>query len=81
MMAPKNTHKRILLNKNQSGQVEYCEGCNVVELEVGPVSLRLYAQDLALFSALVHEAEMHLRYYKMEKKKFETTMVNVGGFH
>lgn len=80
-MNPKNTHKRIVLNKNQSGLVEYCEGCNVVELEVGPVSLRLHAQDLELFSELIQEAEMHLRYYKMEKAKFETEMVKVGGIH
>ncbi len=80
-MNPKNTHKRITLNKNQSGQIEYCEACNVVELEVGPVSLRLHAQDLELFSELIQDAELRLRYYKTEKERFETEMVKVGGIH
>lgn len=80
-MNPKNTHKRFMLNKNQSGQVDYCEECNVVELEVGPVSLRLHEQDLELFSELVQDAELRLRYYKTEKAKFETQMVKVGGIH
>lgn len=80
-MNQKNTHKRIQLNQNESGKVEYCEGCDVVELEIGPMSVRLHAQDLPVFSKLIQEAEMHLRYYQTEKKKFETEMVEVGGLH
>lgn len=80
-MKPKNTHKRFLLNKNQSGQIDYCEACNVVELEVGPISLRLHAEDLELFSELVQDAELRLRYYKTEKAEFETEMVKLGGIH
>lgn len=80
-MNPKNKHKRIQLNQNQSGKIEYCEGCDVVEMELGPVSVRLHAQDLALFSTLIQEAEMHLRYYQLEKTKFEAEMVEVGGMH
>lgn len=80
-MNPKNAHNRILLNKNPSGQVEFCEGCDVVELEVGAVSLRLHAQDLSQFSALVQEAEARLRYYRIEKAHFETEMVKIGGMH
>jgi hypothetical protein len=80
-MSPKNTHNRIVLNKNQSGQVEYCEACDVVELEIGPVSVRLHAQDLALFSTLIQEAETRLRFYNMEKTRFETDMLKVGGMH
>lgn len=53
----------------------------MVELEIGPVSLRLHAQDLELFSELVQDAELRLRYYKTEKEKFETEMVKVGGIH
>lgn len=80
-MSPKNAHQRILLNKNQSGQVEYCEACNVVEMEVGPVSIRLHAQDLALFSALIQEAEMRLDYYKLEKAEFAVGAVKMEGVH
>lgn len=80
-MSPKNTHKRILLNKNQSGLVEYCEGCEVVEVEIGPVSIRLQAQELELFSTLIQEADMRLRYYNMEKRQFNTGVVKVGGVH
>jgi hypothetical protein len=80
-MSPKNTHNRIVLNKNQSGQVEYCEACDVIELEIGPVSVRLHAQDLALFSTLIQEAETRLRFYNMEKTRFETDMLKVGGMH
>jgi len=80
-MNPKNTHKRIQLNQNQSGKVEYCEGCDVIEMEIGPVSLRLHAQDLSLFSTLIQEAEMHLHFLKLEKTKVETDMLEVGGAH
>jgi len=80
-MNPKNTHNRIQLNQNESGKVEYCEGCDVVELEMGAMSVRLHAQDLALFSKLIQEAEMRLRFYKTEKTKFETEMVEVSGLH
>lgn len=80
-MSPKNTHKRMLLNRNKSGSVEYCEGCGVVEVEIGPVSIRLQAQDLELFSMLIQEADMRLRYYNMKKKRFETDRLKVGSMH
>ncbi len=80
-MSQKNEHRRILLNKNQSGLVEYCERCEVVEVEIGPVSIRLQAQDLALFSTLIQEADSRLRYYNMEKARFEADVVKVGGIH
>ncbi|MDE0927013.1 MAG: hypothetical protein OR997_08140 [Methylophilaceae bacterium] len=80
-MNPENTHKRIQLNQNGSGKIEYCEGCDVVEMEMGPVSVRLQAQDLALFSTLIQEAEMHLRYHKLEKTKFEAGVIKVGEMH
>lgn len=80
-MSQKNEHRRILLNKNQSGVVEYCEQCEVVELEIGPVSIRLQAQDLELFSTLIQEADTRLRYYNIEKLRFEAAVVKVGGMH
>lgn len=36
---------RILLAKNEAGRVGYCEGCDVVELEIGAMSLRIDAKD------------------------------------
>ncbi len=80
-MNRKNTHKRILLSKNQSGQLEYCETCDVVEIEIGPVSVRLHAHDLELFSALVQEAQMHLGYYKSEKSQAEMRLLKMEGVH
>lgn len=80
-MKPKNSHKRIVLNQNKSGKVEYCEGCDVVEMEIGPVSVRLHAKDLSLFSTLLQEAEMHLRYYQLEQTTFTTDMVEIGDMH
>jgi hypothetical protein len=80
-MNTKNTHKRMQLSQNESGKIEYCEGCDVVEMAIGPVSVRLHAQDLALFSTLIQEAEMHLRYYQLEKTKFEAEAIKVGGMH
>ncbi len=80
-MSEQNKHRRILLNKNQSGIVEYCERCEVIEVEIGPVSIRLQAQDLELFSTLIQEADTRLRYYNMEKARFESEMVKVGGIH
>ncbi|MGJ8620190.1 MAG: DUF6686 family protein [Methylophilaceae bacterium] len=80
-MSQKNEHRRILLNKNQSGVVEYCEQCEVVELEIGPVSIRLQAQDLELFSTLIQEADTRLRYYNIEKSRYEAEVVKVGGMH
>jgi hypothetical protein len=80
-MNTKNTHKRMQLSQNESGKIEYCEGCDVVEMEIGPVSVRLHAQDLALFSTLIQEGEMHLRYYQLEKTKFEAEAIKVGGMH
>jgi len=80
-MSQKSEHRRILLNKNQSGLVEYCERCEVVEVEIGPVSIRLQAQDLELFSNLIQEADSRLRYYNMEKARFKSDLVKVGGIH
>jgi len=80
-MSSKNAHKRILLNKNSSGQVEFCEACDVVEIAVGPVSIRMHAPDLEQFSALIKEAEMRLDYYNLEKTKFVFGAMKVAGVH
>lgn len=80
-MSQKNEHRHFLLNKNQIGLVEYCEGCDVVEVEIGSVSIRLQAQDFKLFSTLIQEADSKLRYYNMEKTEFNVQMVKFRGIH
>lgn len=80
-MSPKSEHKRIQLNKNESGQIDYCEDCDVVELAIGAVSVRLHAADLQLFSALVREAVIRLDYYNLDKVEYLNGHMKVGGIH
>lgn len=80
-MNTKNAHKRVLLSKNPCGRIDYCEGCDVVELEMGPMSIRLHAKDLTILNELVQQAEASLHYYQNEKRVFETSLLNVEGIH
>jgi len=80
-MSPKNGHNRILLNKNAIGRVEFCEGCDVVELEIGAISLRLHAQDMPQFSALIKEAEQRLHDCRLEVARHEVELMKMGGVH
>jgi hypothetical protein len=77
----KNSHHQILLNQNPCGRVAYCESCAVIELEVGPVSLRIHADDLSLFSELIQASETRLRHYQMQKEKFDQEMIHLGEIH
>ena len=77
----KNKHRRILLNKNQSGSLEYCEACDVVEMEVGFVSIRLHAKDMKIFSQLIQGAEMRLNYYRLEESRYEADVLEIGEIH
>ncbi len=80
-MDSKNEYKRLLLSKNLSGRVEFCQTCNVVEFELGAISLRLHADDMQLFSQLIQEAEMRLRYCKVDKANFEDETLKTSGIH
>lgn len=80
-MDEKNKHKRILLNKNPTGQVDYCEACDVIEIALGPLSVRLHAKDLAMFSELVRESEMRLAYYEAEKTSNQMCVAKLEGLH
>lgn len=80
-MNASNQHQRILLNKNATGEIEYCEACDLVEIAFGPVSVRLHAKDLALFSKLIGEAELHLSCYKAEKKGNQISVAKIDGLH
>ena len=58
---------RILLAKNEAGRVGYCEGCDVVELEIGAMSLRIDAKDLHYLANLFKDADVRLNYYRLAK--------------
>lgn len=58
---------RILLAKNIAGRVGFCEDCDVVELELGAMSLRIAAEDLHFVALLIKDADVRLAYYRLEK--------------
>ena len=66
-MTPKNQHARILLAKNTAGAVAFCESCDVVEMEIGAISLRIDAESLEALSILLKDADVRLSYYRLEK--------------
>ena len=80
-MAPKNQHSRILLAKNASGSVAFCESCDVIELEIGAISMRIDALSLEALSMLVKDADIRLNYYRLEKASFNPTQTTDIGFH
>jgi hypothetical protein len=64
----KNTScSRILLAKNEAGRAGYCEGCDVVELEIGAISIRIVAADLPYISRLLKEADANMAHYRLAK--------------
>jgi hypothetical protein len=70
-MAPKNQHTRILLAKNTAGAIAYCEDCDVVEMEIGAISLRIDIESLEVLSVLLKDADIRLSYYRLEKASAE----------
>lgn len=80
-MTPKNSHSRILLAKNESGAIAFCEACDVVELEIGAVSMRIDAQSLKALNDLLKDADMRLNYYRLEKASFEQNQSADLSFH
>jgi hypothetical protein len=68
---------KVLLAKNDAGRVGYCESCDVVELEIGPVSLRIVAADLPIISQLIKEADANMALYRLEKD-YEQRQLTVG---
>lgn len=65
-MTPKNQHARILLAKNTAGAIAFCEACDVVEMEIGAISLRIDAESLEALSLLLKDANTRLHYYRLE---------------
>lgn len=66
-MDKKPSCTRVLLTKNEAGRVGYCEDCDVVELEIGAISLRIVAADLHHVAQLLKEADTRLGYYRLEQ--------------
>jgi hypothetical protein len=81
-MKKENVCSRILLAKNNAGRVGFCEDCDVVELEIGPMSLRITAEDLPLVVLLIKDASERLAYYRLEKDyKANELNINLGNVH
>lgn len=58
---------RVLLSKNESGQIVFCENCNVAELELGAISLRVEVGTLQALRGLLADAVTRLNLYQHEK--------------
>ncbi len=80
-MPTKNQHLRILLAKNASGSIAFCEACDVVELEIGAISMRIDAQSLEALRGLFRDADTRLSYYRSEKASFEQSQTADLSFH
>jgi hypothetical protein len=70
-MTPKNQHARVLLAKNNAGAIAFCEACDVVEMEIGAISLRIDAESLEALSILLKDANTRLSYYRLEMASAE----------
>ncbi|HSI24199.1 MAG TPA: hypothetical protein VK952_01130 [Methylotenera sp.] len=70
-MIPKNQHARLLLAKNTAGAIAFCEACDVVEMEIGAISLRIDAESLEALSQLLKDANTRLNYYRLESANAE----------
>ena len=70
-MTPENQHTRILLAKNTAGAIAFCESCDVIEMEIGAISLRIDAESLEALSVLLKDADIRLSYYRLEQASTE----------
>lgn len=61
---------RIYLSKNEGGVVIYCENCNVVELEIGAISMRIESASLPVLRRLLSDATTRLEMHKQEKAAY-----------
>lgn len=80
-MTPKNQHSRILLARNASGSIAFCETCDVVELEIGAISMRVDAESLEALRGLFRDADTRLSFYRSEKASFEQNQTTDLSFH
>ena len=69
--------RRIVLAGEAGCRVVYCEDCQVAELEVGAVSLRLEKQAFDRLAAVLQDARDHLAKLKVAGEA-ETTVLEDG---
>jgi len=58
---------KILLAKNEAGSAGYCESCDVVELGIGAISIRIVATDLYYIAQLLKVADTNMAHYHLAK--------------
>lgn len=66
-----NPCKRILLAGVDGCRVSYCEDCQVAEIEVGALSLRLEMHAFANLSDILQEANAKLAAFHATKSAYE----------
>jgi hypothetical protein len=75
-MTPKNQHNRVLLAKNTAGAIAFCDACDVVEMEIGAISLRIDTESLEALSGLLKDANTRLSYYRLETASAEQKLAH-----
>ena len=80
-MRPRNKQKKILLSRNEGGAIAFCESCDVLELEIGAVSLRIDSLSLELLCQVMNEATASMKTYKQAKAKSTEAMQQNFGLH
>lgn len=80
-MKPRSQHSRILLSRNEGGAIAFCESCDVLELEIGAVTIRIDSHSLELLSKLMNEATASMKSYKQEKARFTQEMQQSFDLH
>lgn len=63
-MTTQNGHTKVALSKNDAGTIRYCEGCDVLEMELGAISIRLAPDMFKALSALLTQAKNQLSLHK-----------------
>ncbi|HSH72421.1 MAG TPA: hypothetical protein VK974_05120 [Methylophilaceae bacterium] len=76
-----NSCKRIVLAGNDGCRVWFCQECNVAEIEVGSLSLRLEAEAFSSLSELLMEASSRIAALSAVKKSQEDFGGRVGNLH
>lgn len=78
-MKPNKICKRVVLAGTYGSKVLFCEACNVVEMEIGALSLRLEAHAFHSLSVLMQEAAAKLALYAAAKSR--QPYVGAGNVH
>ncbi|MEZ0232973.1 MAG: hypothetical protein ACAH12_09040 [Methylophilaceae bacterium] len=70
-MKPANACKRVVLAGNDGCRILFCEECNIAEVEVGALSLRLDVQAFNTLSELLQEAASKVAIFNAAKAQNE----------